>query len=64
MSQKLSGLFLVALLALLTAIVALWLFVLRYLRLPDSFAEAARARSEATETRSGSGLEAVQEPSS
>lgn len=64
MSQKLSGLFLVALLALLTAIVALWLFVLRYLRLPDSFAEAARARSEATEARSGSGLEAVQEPTS
>jgi hypothetical protein len=64
MSQKLSGLFLVAVLALLTAIVALWLFVLRYMRLPDSFAEAARAVSDASEVRSGSGsgLDAVQNP--
>lgn len=62
MSQKLSGLFLVAVLALLTAIVALWLFVLRYMRLPDSFAEAARAVSDASEGRSGSGLDGVQKP--
>jgi hypothetical protein len=57
MSQKLSGLFLVAVLALLAAIVALWIFVLRFMRLPDSFAEAARTRSGTTEPRVGSGVE-------
>jgi hypothetical protein len=62
MSQKLSGLFLAALLALLTAIVALWIFVLRYMRLPDSFAEAARARSDSSEAKSGSGLDGLPSP--
>ncbi len=56
MSQKLSGLFLVALIALLAAVLALWLFVLRYLRLPDSFAESVRSRTPGTEPRAGSGL--------
>lgn len=46
MSQKLTGLFLFAVVALLTAIVALWLIVIRYLRIPDSFAEASRPRSD------------------
>jgi serine/threonine protein kinase len=62
MSQKLSGLFLAALLALLTAIVALWIFVLRYMRLPDSFAEAARARSDSSEGKSGNGLDGMPSP--
>ncbi len=53
MGQKLAGLFLVAVVALLTAIVALWLIVLRFLRLPDSFTEGARTRSGSTESRSG-----------
>ena len=59
MSQKLSWLFLFAVIALVAAIVALWLFVLRYLRLPDNVAEVARARSESPDGRSGSGVEAT-----
>jgi hypothetical protein len=51
MGQKLATLFLVAVLALLAAIVALWLFVLRFMRLPDSFSEAARTRTGSTESR-------------
>jgi serine/threonine protein kinase len=62
MSQKLSSLFLIAVLALLAAIVALWLFVLRTMRLPDSFAEAARSRTDSSEGRSASGLEGIQNP--
>lgn len=59
MGQKLASLFLIAVLALLAAIVALWLFVLRFMRLPDSYAEAARGRSGSTETRTGASNEAV-----
>jgi eukaryotic-like serine/threonine-protein kinase len=59
MGQKLARLFLIAVLALLAAIVALWLFVLRFMRLPDSYAEAARGRSGSTEARSGASNDAT-----
>ncbi|MFN7731786.1 MAG: serine/threonine protein kinase [Pirellula sp.] len=58
MGQKLAKLFLIAVVALLAAIVALWLFVLRFMRLPDSFAEAARTRNGTTEGRSASASDA------
>jgi len=45
--------------ALLAAIVALWLFVFRFMRLPDSFAEASRARTGTTENRPGTSDEAT-----
>lgn len=61
MSQKLSGLFLIAVLALLAAIVALWLFVLRTMRLPDTFAEA-RSRSDSSDGRSTNRLENTPNP--
>ena len=59
MGQKLAKLFLFAVIALLAAIVALWLFVFRFMRLPDSFAEASRARTGTTENRPGTSDEAT-----
>lgn len=59
MGQKLARLFLFAVIALLAAIVALWLFVFRFMRLPDSFAEASRARTGTTENRPGTSDEAT-----
>lgn len=52
MSQKLSGLFAIAVVALMAAILALWVMVLRYLRLPDIAAESNRSFSPGTEPRS------------
>lgn len=54
---KLARLGLIALGTLLAVICALWYFVLKVMRLPDSFAAAARSRSPGTESLTGTGNE-------
>jgi serine/threonine protein kinase len=61
MGQKLAGLFFIAIVALLTAILLLWVIVLRTLRYPDAIAEGAPGRSGLTETRNSAAMEATHE---